>query len=138
MGAGVVSALLSNAKIQGQLNQLYLVSGSIKPTAPTGIGTAQYLGALYRPFLALYSYAEAFEDETSGALKKMVPDDVCIVGCSNQPSDGELRKHRADRARWRSPHIRGREVRSEAALDTKRRQGRAAHRIAGQLWCRST
>jgi hypothetical protein len=104
MGAGVVSALLSNAKAQAQLNLLHLVAGSIKPSPPTGIGTAQYLGALFRPYLSLYSYAEAFEDD-AGALKKMVPDDTCIVGCSNSPAtvsygsisqteqDGEVRTY---------------------------------------------
>jgi hypothetical protein len=104
MGAGVVSALLSNAKAQAQLNLLHLVAGSIKPSPPTGIGTAQYLGALFRPYLTLYSYAEAFEDD-AGALKKMVPDDTCIVGCSNSPAtvsygsisqteqDGEVRTY---------------------------------------------
>jgi hypothetical protein len=104
MGASVVSALLSNPKVQSQLNTLHLVSGSIQPTAPKGIGTAQYLGALYRPYLSLYSYSEAFEDD-AGALKKMVPDDTAIVGCSSSPAtvsfgsvsqteqDGEVRTY---------------------------------------------
>jgi hypothetical protein len=85
MGEDVVTAFLANTKVQSQLNTLHLVSGSIQPTAPKEIGTAQYLGALYRPYLALYSYAEAFEDD-AGALKKMVPDDTCIVGCSTSPA----------------------------------------------------
>ena len=85
MGADVVSALFSNAKVQDQLNKLHLVAGSIQPTAPTGIGTAQYLGALFRPYLSLYSYAEAFEND-AGVLTKMVPDDTAIVGCSNSPA----------------------------------------------------
>ena len=104
MGASVVSALLANAKVQTQLNTLHLVSGSIQPSPPTGIGTAQYLGALYRPYLSLYSYVEAYEDD-AGVLKKMVPDDTCIVGCSNSPAtvsygsisqteqDGEVRTY---------------------------------------------
>jgi hypothetical protein len=85
MGADVVTAFLANTKVQGQLNTLHLVSGAIQPTAPRGIGTAQYLGALYRPYLSLYSYAEAFEDD-AGVLKQMVPDDTCIVGCSTSPA----------------------------------------------------
>jgi hypothetical protein len=85
MGARVVTALLGNTKTQSQLNTLHLVSGAIQPTAPQGIGTAQYLGALYRPYLQLYSYVEAFEDD-AGVLKQMVPDDTCIVGCSTSPA----------------------------------------------------
>ena len=85
MGEDVVTAFLANPKVQAQLNVLHLVSDSIQPAAPTGIGTSQYLGALFRPHLALYSYSEAFEDD-SGTLQKMVPDDTCIVGCSNSPA----------------------------------------------------
>ena len=85
MGEDVVSAFLANTKVQSQLNVLHLVSGSIQPSAPTGIGTAQHLGALFRPHLQLYSYSEAFESD-AGVLTKMVPDDVCIVGCSNSPA----------------------------------------------------
>ena len=85
MGEDVVTAFLANPKVQSQLNVLHLVSGSIQPQPPTGVGTAQHLGALFRPHLQLYSYAEAFESD-AGVLTKMVPDDTCIVGCSNSPA----------------------------------------------------
>ena len=117
MGEDVVSAFLSNTKVQSQLNVLHLVSGSIQPTAP--VGTSQYLGTLYRPHLKLYSYSEAFEND-AGALEKMVPDDTAIVGCSTSPATVSYGSITQTEQMRRSPFIFGREVRSEKALDAAR------------------
>ena len=102
--------------------------GSIQPSAPTGIGTAQHLGALFRPHLQLYSYAEAFESD-AGVLTKMVPDDTCIVGCSNSPatvSYGSISQTEQDGSVHSYSDVK---YRSEKALDTARGQGRVEGRI---------
>ena len=52
MGADALSAFLNNADVQEQLNKLHLVVGGIPPTAPQGIGTAQFIGRLFRPYVS--------------------------------------------------------------------------------------
>ena len=52
MGEDALSAFLSNATVQDQLNKLHLVVGGIQPTAPEGVGTAQFIGRLFRPYVS--------------------------------------------------------------------------------------
>jgi hypothetical protein len=87
LGADVLTAFLANAKVQDQLNKVHLISGGIQPSPPTGIGTAQLIGKLFRPYLTLYGYAESYESETTpGTLVPMIPDDTCLLGCSTSPA----------------------------------------------------
>jgi hypothetical protein len=87
LGADVLSAFLANTKVQDQLNKLHLVTGGIQPSPPQGVGTAQLIGKLFRPYLLLYSYAEVYESETTpGTLVPMVPDDSALLGCSTSPA----------------------------------------------------
>ena len=77
MGTDALSAFLANAKVADQLNKLHIVAGGISPTAPEGIGTAQFIGTLYRPYVRLYGYAESYEDEATNVLKPMIADAQC-------------------------------------------------------------
>ena len=86
MGVDALSAFLANAKVADQLNKLHIVAGGISPSAPEGIGTAQFIGTLYRPYVRLYGYAETYEDEASNALKPMIADDTVLIGCSKSPA----------------------------------------------------
>jgi hypothetical protein len=54
-----LSAFLSNQVVGEQLNKIHLVVGGISPTAPQGVGTAQFIGTLYRPYVSIFGYAEA-------------------------------------------------------------------------------
>jgi hypothetical protein len=85
-GSDALSAFLANAKVADQMNKLHIVAGGISPTAPTGVGTAQFIGTLYRPYVKLYGYAESYEDEASNALKPMIADDTVLLGCSKSPA----------------------------------------------------
>ena len=51
MGTDALSAFFANAKVAEQLNKLHIVVGGISPTAPEGIGTAQFIGTLFRPYV---------------------------------------------------------------------------------------
>jgi hypothetical protein len=86
MGVDALSAFLANAKVADQLNKLHIVAGGISPAAPEGIGTAQFIGTLYRPYVRLYGYAESYEDEVTNALKPMIADDAVLLGCSKSPA----------------------------------------------------
>ena len=44
--------------VQEQLNKLHLVVGGISPSAPQGVGTAQFIGTLYRPYVSIFGYSE--------------------------------------------------------------------------------
>jgi hypothetical protein len=106
LGADVLTAFLANTKVQDQLNKLHLVSGGIQPSPPQGVGTAQLIGKLFRPYLSLYGYSESYESETTpGTLVPMVPENQCLLGCSTSPAttsfgsitqteqDGEVRSY---------------------------------------------
>ena len=86
MGADALSAFLANAKVAEQMNRLHIVAGGISPTAPIGVGTAQFIGTLYRPYVRLYGYAESYEDEATNVLKPMIADDTVLLGCSKSPA----------------------------------------------------
>jgi hypothetical protein len=86
MGSDALAAFLNNATVQNQLNKLHLIVGGISPTAPQGVGTAQLIGTLYRPYVSLYGYAETYEDEASNALKPMVGAKDVLLGCSKSPA----------------------------------------------------
>ena len=86
MGSDALSAFLANAKVADQLNKLHIVAGGISPTAPEGIGTAQFIGTLFRPYVRLYGYNESYEDEATNALKPMIADDTVLLGCSKSPA----------------------------------------------------
>ena len=49
MGADALSVFLNHATVAEQLNKLHLVTGGIQPTAPQGVGTAQFIGRLFGP-----------------------------------------------------------------------------------------
>ena len=83
MGADALSAFLNNQIVGEQLNKIHLVVGGISPTAPQGVGTAQFIGTLYRPYVSIYGYAEAYEDEATNALKPMVGRRMSSSGVRN-------------------------------------------------------
>ena len=57
--------------------------GALAPSKPS-VGTSQFVGRVYRPYLDLYGYAESYElEETPGTLQPMVPEDSALLGCSN-------------------------------------------------------
>jgi hypothetical protein len=72
--------------VADQLNRLHLVVGGIQPAAPQGVGTAQFIGTLYRPYVRLFGYAESYEDEATNVLKPMIADDTVLLGCSKSPA----------------------------------------------------
>ena len=86
MGADALSAFLANAKVAEQMNKLHIVAGGISPTAPQGVGTAQFIGRLFRPYVSVYGYNEAYEDEATNVLKPMIADDTVLLGCSKSPA----------------------------------------------------
>jgi hypothetical protein len=86
LGSDALSAFLSNQIVGEQLNKIHLVVGGISPTAPQGVGTAQFIGTLYRPYVSIFGYAEAFEDEATNALKPMVGAKDVLLGCSKSPA----------------------------------------------------
>ena len=86
MGSDALAAFLANATVQEQLNRLHLVVGGISPTAPQGVGTAQLIGTLYRPYVSLYGYSETYEDEATNVLKPMVAPKDVLLGCSKSPA----------------------------------------------------
>ena len=86
MGADALSAFLNNPVVQEQLNRLHLVVGGIQPAAPEGIGTAQFIGTLYRPYVSIFGYAETYEDEATNALKPMIGAKDILIGCSKSPA----------------------------------------------------
>jgi hypothetical protein len=86
MGADALSAFLANAKVAEQMNKLHIVAGGISPTAPQGVGTAQFIGRLFRPYVSVYGYNESYEDEATNALKPMIADDTVLLGCSKSPA----------------------------------------------------
>jgi len=61
-GADVLGVFLWNEKVQRWLNMLNFRVMQVEPRE--GIGTAQHLGNCNRPYAAMYSYAEATEQET--------------------------------------------------------------------------
>ena len=82
LGSNVMSVFLSHAQVTDVLNKLNVSLGAIQPTKPV-LGTAQFVGRVYRPYLDLYGYAESYElEETPGTLKAMVPEDSALLGCS--------------------------------------------------------
>ena len=85
-GSDALSAFLSNATVQSQLDKLHLITGGIQPAAPEGIGTAQLIGRLFRPYVSVYGYAETYEDEATNALKPMVAPKDVLLGCSKSPA----------------------------------------------------
>jgi hypothetical protein len=85
-GADALAAFLNNPVVGEQLNKLHLVVGGIAPTAPQGVGTAQLIGTLYRPYVRLYGYAETYEDEATNALKPMIGAKDVLVDCSTSPA----------------------------------------------------
>jgi hypothetical protein len=105
LGGDCLAAFLAAPSVQDALNKLHLIQGAIQPSPPQGIGVAQYLGRLFRPYLNLYSYDESYEDEVTGALKLMLPANACLLGCSTSPAlvsygaitqteaDGEVRTY---------------------------------------------
>ena len=104
-GAEALAAFLNNNIVQEQMNKLHIVAGGISPTAPQGVGTAQFIGTLYRPYVRLFGYTESYEDEATNALKLMIDPKLVLVGCSKSPAltsygsvsqveqDGEVRSY---------------------------------------------
>ena len=86
IGSDALSVFLSNATVQDQLNKLHLVVGGIQPAAPEGVGTAQFIGRLFRPYVSIYGYSETYEDEATNVLKPMIAADTVLVGCSKSPA----------------------------------------------------
>jgi hypothetical protein len=86
MGADVLRAFLNNTTVQSQLDKLHLIVGGIQPSAPTGVGSAQLIGRLYRPYVSVYGYAETYEDESTNALKPMIAPKDVLLGCSKSPA----------------------------------------------------
>jgi hypothetical protein len=82
MGSDALNAFLNNPNVQEQLNKLHFVAGGISPAAPEGVGTAQLIGRLFRPYVSIYGYAETYEDEATNALKPMIAPKDVLVGCS--------------------------------------------------------
>ena len=69
------------------MNKFHLVVGGISPTAPQGVGTAQFIGRLFRPYVSIFGYAEAYEDEATNALKPMIAaKDVSCSVASKSPA----------------------------------------------------
>jgi hypothetical protein len=85
-GAEALSAFLNNAAVQSQLDKLHLIVGGIQPAAPEGIGTAQFIGRLFRPYVSIYGYAETYEDESDNSLKPMIAPKDVLLGCSKPPA----------------------------------------------------
>jgi hypothetical protein len=82
LGSNVMSVFLSHSQVIDVLNKLNVSLGAIHPSKPT-LGTAQFVGRVYRPYIDLYGYAESYElEETPGTLQPMVPEDSALLGCS--------------------------------------------------------
>ena len=82
LGSNVMSVFLSHPQVIDVLNKLNVSLGAIQPSKPT-LGTSQFVGRVYRPYLDLYGYAESYElEETPGTLQPMVPEDSALLGCS--------------------------------------------------------
>ncbi len=79
-GEKTLEAFLSNRKVRETLNLLQFKLGTIEPRPAEG--NAQWIGRLLRPSVDLYDYAETYDDELTGAVTPMVPDDVVIFGAS--------------------------------------------------------
>ena len=86
MGSDALAAFLNNTTVQNQLDKLHLIVGGIQPSAPEGIGSAQFIGRLFRPYVSVYGYSEAFEDEATNALKPMIAPKDVLIGCSKSPA----------------------------------------------------
>jgi hypothetical protein len=86
MGSDALSVFLNNAVVAEQLNKLHLIAGAISPTAPTGVGSAQLIGRLFRPYVSVYGYSETYEDEATNALKPMIAPKDVLIGCSKSPA----------------------------------------------------
>ena len=105
MGEAALSAFLNNTTVQNQLDKLHLIVGGIQPAAPQGIGSAQFVGTLYRPYVRLFGYSETYEDEADNSLKPMIDPKTVLLGCSKSPAttafgsisqaeqDGEIRTY---------------------------------------------
>ena len=110
-----------------------MVVGGISPTAPEGVGTAQFIGTLYRPYVSIYGYAETYEDEATNALKPMIAPKDVLIGCSKSPAltsygsvtQVEQNGETASYSRF--------QVRSAKARDSERGSHRASDRIAAVL-----
>ena len=85
-GEEALSMFLNNAAVQSQLDKLHLITGGIQPSAPEGVGTAQFIGRLFRPYLSIYGYSETYEDESTNALKPMIDPKTVLLGCSKSPA----------------------------------------------------
>ena len=102
LGSNVMSVFLSHPQVIDVLNKLNVSLGAIQPSKPT-LGTSQFVGRVYRPYLDLYGYAESYElEETPGTLKSMVPR-TRADGLQHLASDDKLRKRHADRKRRADP-----------------------------------
>ena len=86
MGADALAAFLNNATVQSQLDKLHLIVGGIQPAAPEGVGTAQFIGRLFRPYVSVFGYSETYEDEASNVLKPMIAPKDVLIGCSKSPA----------------------------------------------------
>ncbi len=81
------------------------ITGGIQPSAPEGVGTAQFIGRLFRPYLSIYGYSETYEDESTNALKPMIDPKTVLLGCSKSPatqSFGSITQIEQRRARRRA------------------------------------
>ena len=99
LGSNVMSVFLSHPQVIDVLNKLNVSLGAIQPSKPV-LGTSQFVGRVYRPYLDLYGYAESYElEETPGTLKPMVPEDSALLGCSSSQattSFGSITQTEAD------------------------------------------
>jgi hypothetical protein len=86
MGEAALSVFLNNATVGEQLNKLHIVAGGIQPAPPAGVGTAQFIGRLFRPYVSIYGYSETYEDEATNALKPMIAPKDVLLGCSKSPA----------------------------------------------------
>jgi hypothetical protein len=86
MGADALSVFLNNAVVAEQMNKLHLVVGGISPAPPEGVGTAQLIGRLFRPYVSVFGYSETYEDEATNALKPMIAPKDVLLGCSKSPA----------------------------------------------------
>jgi major capsid protein E len=86
MGSDALSVFLNNAVVAEQLNKLHLVVGGISPTAPQGVGSAQLIGRLFRPYVSVFGYSEAYETEDTNVLKPMISPKAVLLGSSKSPA----------------------------------------------------
>ena len=87
MGIDALNVFLNHQAVKDQLNRLHLIAGGIQPAAPEGVGSAQFIGRLFRPYVSIYGYSETYENESTNVLTPMIaPKNDILLGCSKSPA----------------------------------------------------